>query len=104
MAHLGRFLTERGYIHKVNPAIRLKCMVVRSCQMDADNRNVQFEFKCPGRGFEMNADIDAGTNIWTSRMTYINGLAAHLRLVLIRKARLRVVKRQNEPCCVQFDV
>ena len=72
--------------------------------MDADNRNVEFEFNYLRCGFEMNADINAGINIWTSRMTYIYGSAAHVRPVFLRQARLPVVKRQNEPCPAQFEV
>lgn len=94
-ATLERFLKERGYVHRVNPAY-----TSQTCSkygyIAKGNRKTQPAFRCLDCGFAMNADIDAAMNIWASGMASINGRGAYVRPVLVRQDGQQVTKRQNE--------
>lgn len=94
-ATLERFLKERGYVYKVNPAYTSQ--TCSACGNRAkENRKSQSEYSCSECGFELNADINAAMNIWASGMASMNGRGAYVRPVLVRQDRQQVTKRQNE--------
>ena len=88
---MERFLSERGYVHKVNPAY-----TSQTCSQcgykDKQNRKTQSEIICLECGFKLNADTNAAMNIWAFGMASINGRGVYVRPV----RRQQTLKRQNE--------